>query len=46
MTAPTDPQIVIRSGDLQLVEKDLAHVGVEVLAGVDDYLVTEGRPRG
>lgn len=37
MTAPADTQVVIRRGYLQFVEEYLAHVGVEVLAGVDEH---------
>ena len=32
-------QVVIWSGDLHLIEEDVRHVGVEVLAGVDDDLL-------
>lgn len=34
-----DAQVVSRLGDVELLEEDVRHVGIEVLAGVDDDLV-------
>ena len=42
MTEARDVQIVVRPRDGQLLEKHLRHVGVEMLARVDDDL-TDGR---
>ncbi len=32
-----DAEVVVRFGDIQLLEEDIRHIGVKVLAGMDDY---------
>ena len=39
MAAAAHAQVVVRLGQAQLVEKDVGHLGVVVLAGVDDAAV-------
>ena len=39
MGAGADPEVEVGLGDAQLVEEDLRHVGVVVLAGVEDGLL-------
>jgi hypothetical protein len=36
MAEAGDAEVMIREGYVELVEEDIRHVGVEVLAGVDD----------
>ena len=37
MGCAADAEIVVRLWDIQFLEEDIRHVGVKVLAGVDDY---------
>lgn len=38
MSEAGDAEVMIRAGDIELVEEDIRHVGIEMLAGVDDDL--------
>jgi hypothetical protein len=41
MRPRTHPQVYRWSGQSQFIEEDLAHLGVVMLAGVDDFLLDQ-----
>ena len=44
MAETGDAELMIRAGDVELAEEDVRHVGVEVLAGVDDDFLDAALP--